>query len=61
MIRCVVVLALVGAAIGFVCVNYGFIANPRTVGFRFRYNPQESEIAPGTSLAKDASWIIPPP
>jgi hypothetical protein len=45
---------------GFVCVNWGFISSPRTIGFRFRYTGQGSGIANGISQPKDASWVIIP-
>jgi len=49
-----------GEGPGFVCVNVGASTSPRTNGYRFRYNPQGSGIAPG-SATRDASWIIPAP
>lgn len=48
-----------GTGPGFVCVNFGAINTPRTVGFRFRYAGQGSGIANRISEAKDASWVTP--
>ena len=41
---------------GYACFNFGFARIPRDVGFRFRYSPQGSAIAAGTSAAKNFTW-----
>jgi hypothetical protein len=41
---------------GNACVDFGFVANPRTIGFRFRYTGQGSGIAGDISDSKDATW-----
>jgi len=42
-------------------VNFGIVQIPRTVGFRFRYSPQGSSIASGTSAEKNFTWVEGPP
>ena len=42
---------------GNACVDFGAVANPRTIGFRFRFTGQGSGIASGYSESKDATWI----
>lgn len=46
---------LLGA--GYSCMNFGIVSVPRDVGFRFRYAPQGSSIAAGTSEAKNFTWV----
>ena len=41
---------------GYACLNFGIVRIPREVGFRFRYSPQGSAIAAGTSAAKNFTW-----
>ena len=41
---------------GYACLNFGIVRLPRDVGFRFRYASQGSEIASGTSQAKNFTW-----
>jgi hypothetical protein len=48
-----------GAGPGFACMNFGAVRSPRTIGFRFRYASQRSEIQSGISPSRDASWILP--
>ena len=47
--------ALLGT--GYACLNFGVVAIPRDIGFRFRYSPQGSGIASGTSEAKNFTWV----
>jgi hypothetical protein len=42
---------------GSVCMSFGLVRIPRTVGFRFRYAPQTGVIAAGTSEPKDFVWV----
>jgi hypothetical protein len=46
-----------GLGTGYACVNFGIVRIPRDVGFRFRYSPQGSSIAAGTSEAKNFTWV----
>ena len=41
---------------GYACMNFGVVRLPRDVGFRFRYSPQGSGIASGTSQSKNFTW-----
>ena len=41
---------------GSACSDFGVVRIPRTVGFRFRYAPQRSSIAAGTSPARNFVW-----
>jgi hypothetical protein len=45
-----------GFRVGYACMNFGVVRIPREVGFRFRYNPQGSAIAAGTSAARNFTW-----
>jgi hypothetical protein len=45
-----------GFGAGYACFNFGLARIPRDVGFRFRYSPQGSAIAAGTSVAKNFTW-----
>ena len=47
-------------ATGYACMNFGIVRIPRDVGFRFRYSPQGSSIAGGTSEAKNFTWVAAP-
>ena len=38
-------------------VDFGFVAHPRTIGFRFRYIGQRSGIANGESTPMDVTWV----
>jgi hypothetical protein len=38
-------------------VDFGFVAHPRTIGFRFRYIGQRSGIANGESAPMDVTWF----
>jgi hypothetical protein len=38
-------------------VDLGAVANPSTVGFRFKYVSQGSGIADGISAPKDVTWL----
>jgi hypothetical protein len=38
-------------------VDFGFVSNPRTIGFRFRYIGQGSGIANGASAPGDVTWF----
>jgi hypothetical protein len=42
---------------GYACLNFGLVRIPRDVGFRFRYSPQGSGIASGTSESKNFTWV----
>jgi hypothetical protein len=42
---------------GDVCVGFGGNPNPMTIGFRFKYLSQRSEIADGMSDAEDVTWL----
>jgi hypothetical protein len=42
---------------GDVCVDFGGVANPMTIGFRFKYLGQRSGIANGMSDAEDVTWL----
>lgn len=42
---------------GYACMNFGVVRIPRDIGFRFRYAPQGSSVAAGTSEAKNFTWI----
>jgi hypothetical protein len=42
---------------GDVCVDFGAVVYPRTIGFRFKYLSQRSEIANGISDAEDVTWL----
>lgn len=42
--------------LGYACSNFGIVRIPRDVGFRFRYNPQGSPVAAGTSEMKNFTW-----
>ncbi len=42
--------------VGYACSVFGIVRIPRDVGFRFRYNPQGSGIAAGTSEMKNFTW-----
>ena len=44
---------------GSACMNFGVVRLPRDVGFRFRYSPQGSSIAAGTSAERDFTWVAP--
>jgi hypothetical protein len=46
-----------GLGTGYACMNFGIVRIPRDVGFRFRYSPQGSSIAAGTSEAKNFTWV----
>jgi hypothetical protein len=46
-----------GEGTGNVCIDYGFVMTPRTIGFRFKYASQGSGIPNGVSEANDVSWI----
>jgi hypothetical protein len=41
---------------GYVCVNFGIVTIPRTVGFRAVYQPRSSGIAGGTTAAENFTW-----
>ena len=41
---------------GYACLNFGLVRIPRDVGFRFRYVPQRSDIAGGTSQPRNFTW-----
>ena len=43
---------------GSTCWNFGIVQIPRDVGFRFRYSPQGSGIAAGTSESKNFTWVV---
>ena len=45
-----------GFGVGYACMNFGIVRIPRDVGFRFRYSPQGSAIAGGTSAAENFTW-----
>jgi hypothetical protein len=45
---------------GYACMNFGIVQIPRDVGFRFRYTPQGSGIAAGTSESKNFTWVEAP-
>ena len=36
--------------------GFGACSRPRTIGFRFRYNPQGGDIPSGVSAVRDVSW-----
>ena len=38
-------------------MNFGMVTIPREIGFRFRYSPQGSGIANGTSEATNFTWL----
>lgn len=38
-------------------VDFGFVSNPRTIGFRFEYIGQGSGIANGASAPGDVTWF----
>jgi hypothetical protein len=42
---------------GSACAFFGVVRIPRDVGFRFRYSPQGSSIAAGTSEERDFTWV----
>ena len=42
---------------GYACMNFGIVSIPRDIGFRFRYSPQGSGIASGTSEATNFTWV----
>ena len=42
---------------GNAAVDFGFVANPRTIGFRFEYIGQGSGIANGASAPGDVTWF----
>jgi hypothetical protein len=42
--------------LGYACSDFGIVRIPRDVGFRFRYSPQGSPIAAGTSEMKNFTW-----
>jgi hypothetical protein len=44
---------------GNVCTSFGGVAQPRTIGFRFKYSAQGSGIASGISESKDVTWVQP--
>lgn len=41
---------------GSVCMDFGFVRNPRVAGFRFKYNAQGSDIASAVSGPADFTW-----
>jgi hypothetical protein len=45
---------------GYACLDFGVVRIPRSVGFRFRYSPQGSDIAAGTSEAHNFTWVSAP-
>ena len=45
-----------GPGSGSACYNFGIVRIPRTVGFRFRFAGQKSNVASGTSEALNFTW-----
>jgi hypothetical protein len=47
-------------ASGDALINFGLVSIPRTIGFRFKYQPQGSSIASGVSDPADLTWTAVP-
>jgi hypothetical protein len=45
---------------GNACITFGFMPNPITIGFRYRYIGQGTGIANGVSPSKDMTWVAVP-